>query len=75
MNRMLVIISHAVMQGIVFCICIVVLFNMLSDFAQKLQLVPIVLERVQIQLLGLVSTALAMMNALSNKFFGFAILY
>lgn len=62
-----------VLEGIFFFLLITFLFNSLTDFSYKLGIVGEILDLQQIQYFGFLSCFLAMLNILSNKFFGFSL--
>lgn len=62
-----------ILEGLLFFIVIIILFNSLTDFAYKIGIVTQTLEIQQIQYFGFLSCFLAILNLLSNKFFGFSL--
>ena len=58
-----------ILEGVLFVIVIVLLFNLFVDFGANTGIISIPLETPQIQYLGLVSAGLAFLNILSGKFF------
>lgn len=64
-----------ILEGILFLITIIVLFTLFADFGQKVGLLAQTLESAQMQYLGFVSSGLAVVNILSNKFFELPLLH
>lgn len=62
-----------ILEGLFFLIVIIILFNSFTDFAYKLGMVTETLELQQIQYFGFLASFLAILNILSNKFFGIAL--
>lgn len=62
-----------ILEGLFFLIVIIILFNSFTDFAYKLGMVAETLELQQIQYFGFLASFLAILNILSDKFFGIAL--
>lgn len=60
-----------ILEGVLFIIIIVLLFNLFVDFGANAGIISLPLETAQIQYIGFVSTGLALLNILSGKFFEF----
>ena len=60
------------LEGLLFFFIIIILFNSLTDFAYKIGIITQTLELQQIQYFGFLSCFLAILNILSDKFFGFS---
>ena len=61
-------------EGFLFCIVIMTLFNLITDFTYKTRITAEILDFGEMQYFGLLSSFLACLNLLTNKFFGFQIL-
>ena len=71
--RLIDVIFRNVLEGLLFFLVIILLFNSLTDFSYKLGLIAETLDLQQIQYFGFLSCFLAILNILSNKFFGFTL--
>jgi hypothetical protein len=60
-----------ILEGILFAITQVALFTLFAEFGSKTGLLPQTLELAQMQYLGFISAGLAVLNAISGKFFEF----
>lgn len=67
------IIYKNILEGLFFFLVIIILFNSLTDFAHKINITAQTLELQQIRYFGFLSCFLAILNLLSNKFFGFTL--
>lgn len=65
--------SKYLFEGTLFLTVIVILFNSLTDFAEKLGVLYVPLTIEQIQYFGFLSIFLAILNLMSHKFFGFSL--
>jgi len=59
-----------ILEGLLFVLVIIILFNTLTDFSLKIGIIK-TLNTQQIQYFGFLSSLLATLNILSKKFFGF----
>ena len=71
--RLIDVIFRNVLEGVLFFLVIILLFNSLTDFSYKLGLIAETLDLQQIQYFGFLSCFLAILNILSNKFFEFTL--
>jgi len=67
------VITKDVLEGTLFLLTTVFLFNSLTDFSFKVGILTQTLQMQDIQHFGYLSTSLAALNAVSHKFFGFTI--
>lgn len=67
-------ILHSIGEGLLFLFITIILFNSLTDFATKFNLISGTLTMTQLQYFGVVSSLFAALNVLSKKFFGFEII-
>ncbi|MEK6867438.1 MAG: hypothetical protein AABX98_01310 [Nanoarchaeota archaeon] len=64
--------SKYLFEGVLFLLIIVLLFNSFTDFAEKLGILSIPLNIEQVHYFGFLAIFIAILNLMSDKFFGFS---